>query len=100
MPTPASAPNSRPHMPVAATTYSASMSPSSVVTPVTRPSRRGAPGHRRVFGDPHAGLAGAPGQGHGGVGGVAPPVVRVVHRAGQVLGVQRREQLDRLLWGD
>src|SRR5439155_1028893 len=43
MPTPASAPNSRPHMPAAATTYSASRSPCSVVTPATRPSRRVTP---------------------------------------------------------
>ena len=43
MATPASAPNSRPHMPGAATTYSASMSPCSVVTPATRPSRRMTP---------------------------------------------------------
>jgi hypothetical protein len=45
-------------------------------------------------------LAGARGQGHGGVGGVAAPVVRVVHRPGEVPGVQRREQLDRLFRRD
>ena len=64
------------------------------------PVAAGDPGHLRVLDDPHAVLAGARGQGHGGVGGVAPPVVRVVHRPGEVPGVQRREQLDRLLRGD
>ena len=64
------------------------------------PVATGHPGHRGVLQNPDAVLAGARGQGHGGVGGVAPPVIRVVHRAGQVPGVERREQLDRLLRGD
>ena len=64
------------------------------------PVAAGHPGHHGVLDDPHAVLAGARSQRHGGVGGVAPPVVRVVHRAGEVPGVQRREQLDRLLRGD
>jgi hypothetical protein len=55
------------------------------------PVAAGHPGHRGVLDDPHAVLAGARGQGHGGVGGVAAPVVRVVHRPGEVTGVQRRE---------
>ena len=53
-----------------------------------------------VLQDGDAELPGAGGQRHGGVGGVAPAVVRVVHGADQVPGVQRREQLDRLVRGD
>jgi len=64
------------------------------------PVAPGHPGHRGVLRDPHAVLAGACGQGHGGVGGVAAPVVRVVHRPGEIPRVQRREQLDRLLRRD
>jgi hypothetical protein len=87
-------------MPVAATTYSASISPCSVVTPVTRPSRRVTPVTGVFSRIRTPSWRAPPGQGHGGVGGVAPPVVRVVHRAGQIPGIQRREQPDRLLRGD
>ena len=53
------------------------------------------PGHRSVLEDPHPELAGARGQRHGGVGGVAPPVIGVEHRPGQVPGVQQGEQSGR-----
>ena len=68
------------------------------------------PGHRvavvpdagdgGVLQDRDAKLAGPGGQRHRGVGGVAPAVVRVVHRAEQVTRVQRGEQLDRVVRGD
>ena len=60
----------------------------------------GHPSDQHVLQDLPAQLTDAAGQRHRRVGGVAPAVVRVVHRARQVPGVQQGEQLDGLAGRD